>query len=112
MPIAPRWSGCLCQPEAKNPYGLLKFLRADRANREVSFRDLPRLKKCLGFIQRRPPCTVSQAYVRTEINQKLYELRRVKNNAALNDPMNRSVALLVPPVRVRPMFQQDTRDFG
>ncbi|MFZ1156351.1 MAG: hypothetical protein WAO10_01130, partial [Candidatus Sulfotelmatobacter sp.] len=81
-------------------------------NQEVSFRNFPSLKKGLGFVEGRSSFTVPQAYVRAEIDQKLYKFRGVQDNAALNDPMNRSVALRVPPVRARSMFQQDTCDLG
>jgi hypothetical protein len=59
---------------------LLKSLRGYRANWEVGFRVLPHLKK--GFIQRRSSFTVPKACVRTEIEQNLYELRGVKDDAA------------------------------
>src|SRR5271166_5979798 len=53
-----------------------------------------------GFIEGRSSFAVSKAYVGAEIEEKLYELRGVKDDAAYDSAMDRSIARLIPPVRV------------
>ncbi len=64
------------------------------------------------LIQRRASFTISSACVRAELEQNLHEVRRVKNNAAPDHAMERSIALIVAPVWVRPVCQEDSRNIG
>ena len=92
----------------ENLYGLLKSLWSYRTNREVSFRVLPRLKKC--HIQGRSSFMILKARVGAAIEQKLYELA---GSRTIRLVMTRCIGVLVsliPPVWARSVFQEDACD--
>ncbi len=108
----PRRQDALLQLWAKNRYGLFQSLRTYGANWEVSFRVLPRLKQSFGFIEGRVSFTVSKARVRAGVEQELYELRGVHDDAAGDYAMEHGIAMVIAPVWIRAVFKQDARDIG